>query len=1424
MDKPVILLVFANETPQSHQYLRNLRFELNEVRKILRRAEEQGLCQLEILTNATIENLFDTFQSKVYRDRIAILHFSGHARSYDLLLEEAQGYSKLAAAVGLVPFLAGQKGLKLIFLNGCYSSTQARLLVNSRVPAVIGTTQAVRDRVAAQLAINFYGAIAQGIGVDQSWQESILRLRTSLGEETRNYVRPPLDSEIQERTLVRGTYGGLFPWEIHYRQGDERIKFWNLPEAIADPYFGLPEPKTHYDLPNEPFRLLARYTRKDYHIFFGRGRKIKELMMKLTSSHSSPVIFLFGQSGVGKSSLLEAGLFPRLEVEHEIRYIRRNREVGLLGNLMDALNELSSKIELPVNGRATNISFPDEDIIELEQALGNSEGLAEMQLQSLIDLIKGKRKVIRESTVDVYGDLRDQWMKVEGNVKKESLIIILDQVEEVFTRPNQYLPNEMRDLFYEIAKIFNDSNHRPKGKLVLSFRKEFEANITKVAVDYHVPIEKVFLGPMEKKDIVEVIMGITSSPQLRQKYNLEIEIGLPRLIANSLLLDKDSPIAPVLQIILTKMWRREQGKQNHVFSFEGYGKLFESGILLSDFFNEQISEIMVWENEIGQDAANSGLVLDILYCHTTEFGTAESQYLGDLRQLYEHRSDILNQLINKLQDLHLLTRISADRTSLSHDTLAPIIHKEMKTSDRPGQVARRILENKMVDYSEALGGSLLEKSSLNLVEKGESGMRLWTVAEGVLIERSRKKRRWKNTMRGITTISLFLLSFASLAYFIQRTEISKDDEVRRLINQARLQSDSSRPNQALLSIQKALKIKPRDQGAIAARRDIYNNHEFFTEEKKRRFAVQSIDISSDGSQMLILENGVLHLGKTNEFSVNPEEEHSSIRTAVFHPSGTKILLGNEEGIIQIRDLDGGGKHLFEDRHLGGVNDITISSDGSVIATSGRDGSIKLWNSVGDVIAELSDQSAEVLTVSLSKDAKFLLSGNRDHEVQLVELKTMQKTLLLGHTDRILDVAFSHDGLRMASASRDGTIRIWSIDGTLLAILNEHQKRVNAIEFSPEDKHLLSSSDDHSVILWELRSFKVVRSYRGHQGPVNSIKYIADGEGFISASEDSTLKVWKLEPKVVQRFGPHPSIISSAAFSRDHPFLMTAPGKDLYNLSGQVNDTLLVGYLWDVKSGGLIRELSEYTSGTTEVLFRKDTIYTAGKDGKVSAWSLDGKRKMSLTVQKAGINALVLSPNGKMAITGGVDNKALIWDTQHWMATDTLGVHSSAVSAVQFSADGQRIFTAGYDSIIVAWTIEKEVLFKEIAHSKRIFDIAISPDGKYLLSGAHDNEARLWLINKRGLERIRTFTIDRSNFSGGVGINCVTFSNSGKYFAIGSEGGECRLYGLDGQHLQSFNDGGYTGVHCLAFSPDDKLLFVGYSDGWGRLYENLSAIN
>ena len=145
---PIIVLAFANEQ-EGRRYLRDLPEELRRLQEILREAESNGLCRLELLPNATLDQIFDVFTRN--RDQVTILHYAGHADSGRLLLESSAAGGAPAHAAGLATFLGQCGGLQLVFLNGCSTRAQIARLLEAGVSAVIATARAIDDGMAPRV-------------------------------------------------------------------------------------------------------------------------------------------------------------------------------------------------------------------------------------------------------------------------------------------------------------------------------------------------------------------------------------------------------------------------------------------------------------------------------------------------------------------------------------------------------------------------------------------------------------------------------------------------------------------------------------------------------------------------------------------------------------------------------------------------------------------------------------------------------------------------------------------------------------------------------------------------------------------------------------------------------------------------------------------------------------------------------------------------------------------------------------------------------------------------------------------------------------------------------------------------------------------------------------------------------------------------
>ena len=313
MDKPVILLAFANEQ-EGKRYLRDLPEELRRLQAILEGAEGKGLCKLVVRPNATLDQIFEAFTE--HRDRVAIFHYGGHAGGDGLFLESTGLEGAVAHAEGLARFLGQRRNLELVFLNGCSTRAQAAGLLDAGVSAVIATARAIEDTVALEFAAAFYCRARLGATLRAAYEAARGRVLAVAGLGARGLLPDPGPGREDRATPSRSgptpPTTAASPGSCGWPPAPSWNGGWSLPEAVGNPLFGLPTPSVDW-LPETPYRGLQRFTRDEAAVFFGRGRAIRELYNLVIDPGTRPVILYYGPTGVGKSSVLDAGLVPRLE-------------------------------------------------------------------------------------------------------------------------------------------------------------------------------------------------------------------------------------------------------------------------------------------------------------------------------------------------------------------------------------------------------------------------------------------------------------------------------------------------------------------------------------------------------------------------------------------------------------------------------------------------------------------------------------------------------------------------------------------------------------------------------------------------------------------------------------------------------------------------------------------------------------------------------------------------------------------------------------------------------------------------------------------------------------------------------------------------------------------------------------------------------
>ena len=300
-------------------------------------------------------------------------------------------------------------------------------------------------------------------------------------------------------------------------------------------------------------------------------------------------------------------------------------------------------------------------------------------------------------------------------------------------------------------------SERPRGRLILSFRKEWLAEFNEIRKASNLDIKPMMLDPLDRPGVIEAIegpaehFGLVISPDRNRVEPGETTLaefmtdGLFDTLANPQT-EQESPIAPTLQILLTRMWKEANDPKRlrgrPTFDRALYQELKGKGFKLNEVIQEQFGKIA--EIEDLREAVEKGLLLDLLEFFTTHEGTADTRTRQEIHDRYPHQpAERLDALLEACQNRYLLAHVGVgeDGTAayrLTHDTLAPLLRERFRVSPDLAQRARHVLEGRAATWKGQPTDPVLDRVDLASVEEGLPWMRTLEKDEPALLEASRR--------------------------------------------------------------------------------------------------------------------------------------------------------------------------------------------------------------------------------------------------------------------------------------------------------------------------------------------------------------------------------------------------------------------------------------------------------------------------------------------------------------------------------------------------------------------------------------------------------------------------------------------------------------------------------------------------------------
>jgi WD40 repeat protein len=1209
-------------------------------------------------------------------------------------------------------------------------------------------------------------------------------------------------------------------------------------------------------VPRNPYKGLRAFRRDDAGDFFGREALVAELVdiirAMTTRSDNVRMLILLGPSGSGKSSVIMAGLLPRLG-----------------GNAVEG----------------------SQGWVYLDPLVPGDHPLERLTLALAGTLPERSLASIRE---DLEDDSARGLHLLAGRIAgagERQVVLIVDQFEELFT-----LTRDEDERRWFIDLLVNAATE-PRGQLIvlITLRADF----------YDRPLKYPALGkllegcsrallPMDVTDLRSAIEKPAALPDVR----LILDDGL----AGDLLFEvrgEPTPL-PLLQFALDQLFQRREGRHLTRAAYKQIGgvrgalarhaeqtyldlpsdahrhmaralflRLIEPGTTEQDTTRRRAarSELELADAEGTQRLRESAdQFINARLLVASRSGAVDTLEVGHeaLIALWDRLAAWLKDARDDIRRQQQIGADSAEWVRRGRQPNDDGLYRGELLIDAEAWAARNLPsadEQTFIQTSAARQAQLVAAEEARIAELNRAttgaqrARRLLTfvgaaaavLIVGSLVAVGRAQQQVSEAEQTLTPVPLTIDAANALVGTAQyEAELARADvsDAQDLLSNTELELELAWQRQRLAATQAAaaatdLRIAgstltpiPPTLTALAQRVQQQSDFTY-----SLRLSSLARDLAeSNGAQLARLSLSVALAA--NEVESPPIEARRTLAELAYAPGVTRVLQR--------------GRSI-------------LSPDGRLaVAQSGV-----IWDiETGRDILTLEGEQLALVALAFSPDMHYVAAATNFSPDPAVIFIWDLETGALVHTinqglDEVGVLAFSPDSQMLASGgglkyseTPTGELFIWDVaSGRKVRGFEGHTRAVTDLDFTPDGRYLLAGGGDAAqleIFLWDITTGDQVRAYLGHVGTgllgqAIDLSIRPDGSTFISASSDKVIW-WDLTTG--EQLRTYPEEGYSITISPDGmSFVYTRAGR-LYmrNVdSGELQyespryaeyfsslsflpdgehlytDSDLGALLWDLTNGALEQRYGGAIFGLQEVAFSPDgtRILSAAQEGHIRVWdALSGELELNFDHTQGMPSAVAASPDGLLAASADWGSNIYIWELESgklihsMLSPNPENASFNEVNSVAFSPDGRTLASVGRNNAVALWDVETGALTTVLyGHLSSVFgttSVAFSPDGRYFASGAGDMQVILWDVQTGLMIRVLG-----SHNSGCINpsISALAFSPDSRNLLSGGCDRNIIEWDVEtGERLRTLIGHTTEDLRSVGYSPDARYALS--SDGWG----------